>query len=99
MDTDRNLFFGVLALQADLIDSAQFAEATGAWAARKDVPLAAILIERGWITAEEEKPVSSGSCHLGAAWYSIRHWQLPRHRLQLDSICGRNPWAGTSHYP
>ena len=30
-DTDRNLLFGVLALQADLIDAAQFAEACSAW--------------------------------------------------------------------
>jgi hypothetical protein len=39
-DTDRNLLFGVLALQADLIDKNQFAEVCGAWAARNDKPLA-----------------------------------------------------------
>src|SRR5438105_1089525 len=36
MGTDHNLLFGVLALQADLIDAAQFAEACAAWTARKD---------------------------------------------------------------
>jgi hypothetical protein len=46
-DTDRNLLFGVLALQADLIDNNQFAEVCGAWAARKDKPLADLLVERG----------------------------------------------------
>src|SRR5262249_24608710 len=49
MDTDRNLLFGVLALQGDLIDSNQFAEACTAWSVRKDRPLASILTERGWM--------------------------------------------------
>jgi serine/threonine-protein kinase len=49
MDTDRNLLFGVLALQADLIDSRQFVEACTLWATRKHVPLADLLLERGWI--------------------------------------------------
>jgi hypothetical protein len=38
MDTDRNLLFGVLALQADLLDNNQFVEACSAWAARKAPP-------------------------------------------------------------
>src|SRR5262249_5070164 len=49
MDTDRNLLFGVLALQAGLIDAAQFAEACALWASRKHTPLADLLVERGWI--------------------------------------------------
>jgi PAS domain S-box-containing protein len=53
MDTDRNLLFGVLALQADLLDNDQFAEACSAWAARKETPLADLLLERGWLTAED----------------------------------------------
>ena len=57
MDTDRNLLFGVLALQADLITPARFAEACSAWAAKKAVPLADLLRERGWITAEEQAHV------------------------------------------
>jgi hypothetical protein len=36
MDTDRNLLFGVLALQADLLDPPRFAEVCAAWAARLD---------------------------------------------------------------
>jgi hypothetical protein len=44
--TDRNLLFGVLVLQADLIDPSQFAEACSAWAARKVTPLADLLVER-----------------------------------------------------
>jgi tRNA A-37 threonylcarbamoyl transferase component Bud32 len=57
MDTDRNLLFGVLALQADIIDADRFAEACSAWAARKATPLADLLQERGWITAEERAHV------------------------------------------
>jgi tetratricopeptide (TPR) repeat protein len=52
-DTDRNLLFGVLALQADLLDAARFAEACSAWASRKDIPLPDLLVERGWLTEEE----------------------------------------------
>ena len=50
MDQDRNLLFGVLALQADLIDAPRFAEACSAWASRKETPLADLMIDRGWIT-------------------------------------------------
>src|SRR5947199_5289523 len=56
-DADRNLLFGVLALQADLIDAAQFAEACSAWAGRKDVPLADLLGQRGWLTGEDRAHV------------------------------------------
>src|SRR6266480_6853786 len=56
-DTDRNLLFGVLALQADLIDAAQFAEACSAWAGRKDVPLADLLVQRGWLNDEDRAHV------------------------------------------
>ena len=57
MDTDRNLLFGVLALQTDLIDQQQFTEACGAWAMRKDSPLAEILVERGWIAPNDRADV------------------------------------------
>jgi PAS domain S-box-containing protein len=49
MDADRNLLFGVLALQGDLIDSRQFIEACTLWTTRKDSPLADLLVERAWI--------------------------------------------------
>jgi serine/threonine-protein kinase len=54
MDTDRNLLFGVLALQLDLISAPQFAEVCTAWTARKDTLLADLLIERGWITTPDK---------------------------------------------
>jgi serine/threonine-protein kinase len=56
-ETDRNLLFGVLALQTDLIDAGQFAEICAAWAARKHVALAELLVERRWITPADRADV------------------------------------------
>jgi serine/threonine-protein kinase len=50
---ERNLLFGVLALQAGLLDARQFAEACSAWASRKDTPLADLVVQRGLLTAEQ----------------------------------------------
>jgi hypothetical protein len=57
MSADRNLLFGVLALQADLLDTSRFAEACSAWAGRKDTSLADLLVERGWLTPEDRTDV------------------------------------------
>ena len=54
MNTDRNLLFGVLAFQSDVIEPAHFVEACAASAARKAVPLADILVEHAWITARDK---------------------------------------------
>jgi serine/threonine-protein kinase len=56
-EADRNLLFGVLALQTALIDNAQFAEVCSAWTTRKQTPLGDLLRERGWITAEEHQEI------------------------------------------
>jgi serine/threonine-protein kinase len=50
MDNDRNLLFGVLALQADLLTPGRFAEACTLWANQKQTPLADLLAERGWLS-------------------------------------------------
>ena len=55
MDTDRNLLFGVLALQADLIDPRQFIDACLLWTSRKDTGMADLLAERGWIVPEDRE--------------------------------------------
>ena len=47
---DRDLLFGILALQVDLIDSDQLVAATAQWASEKDQPLGEILVERGAIS-------------------------------------------------
>ncbi len=57
METDLNLLFGILALQADLIDAGQFVEACTLWATRKSTPLAQLLVERGWILAADRAHV------------------------------------------
>jgi formylglycine-generating enzyme required for sulfatase activity len=57
IDVDRNLLFGVIALQDDLIDQAQFSDVCAGWALRMETPLAELLIERGWITAEDRRGV------------------------------------------
>jgi tRNA A-37 threonylcarbamoyl transferase component Bud32 len=56
-DTDRNLLFGALALQAALIDNDQFAETCAAWTTRKSTPLAELLVERGLLTPEEKQEI------------------------------------------
>jgi eukaryotic-like serine/threonine-protein kinase len=53
MDTDRNLLFGVLALQAGLIDAGQFVEVCALWATQKACPLSDLLVERGWVLPED----------------------------------------------
>jgi PAS domain S-box-containing protein len=58
MDTDRNLLFGVLALQADLIEPGQFIEACTLWTTRKHVPLADLLVERGWLLPADREHVN-----------------------------------------
>jgi hypothetical protein len=48
-DIDRDLLFGVLAMQRDMIDQARFAEACAVWALKLDRPLADVLVGRGWL--------------------------------------------------
>jgi eukaryotic-like serine/threonine-protein kinase len=54
---DRNLLFGVLAMQVDLIEPGQFADVCSAWATRKHVPLADLMVERGWLTPADKDEV------------------------------------------
>jgi eukaryotic-like serine/threonine-protein kinase len=57
MNADRNLLFGVLALQADVIDADQFIRACALWTTRKQTALADLLIELGWITSTDRADV------------------------------------------
>jgi hypothetical protein len=57
LDTDRNLLFGVLAVNVGLIDAQRFTQACADWATRKEVALGDILVERGWITPEEHEHI------------------------------------------
>jgi serine/threonine protein kinase len=57
METDRNLLFGVLALQLELLDCRQFADACCGWAVRKDEPLADLLVGRGWLSTDDRTEI------------------------------------------
>jgi WD40 repeat protein/serine/threonine protein kinase len=57
VDQNLDLLFGVLALQADLLTNDQFAEACSAWVTRKQMPLADLLVERGWLTRADRAVV------------------------------------------
>jgi hypothetical protein len=54
MNADRNLLFGVLALQADFIGPAEFVRACAIWATRKEVVLGDLLVELGWLTPADK---------------------------------------------
>lgn len=56
---DRNVLYGLLALESGDISRAQFVEACAAWATRKDVPLADVLAGRGWISADRRRELSA----------------------------------------
>jgi serine/threonine-protein kinase len=56
-DADRNLLFGVIALQTDAITRTQFIDGCALWASQKERPLADVLAERGWITPEDRADV------------------------------------------
>ena len=58
-DTDRNLLFGVLALQAGLLDSSQFAEVSHSRWAAQDIPLEDLLVERGLSDTLKTNPTST----------------------------------------
>jgi serine/threonine-protein kinase len=53
MNADRNLLFGVFALQASLITEQQFIEACTLWSRTPDRSLAEILSDHQWLTDED----------------------------------------------
>jgi serine/threonine-protein kinase len=50
MDADPSLLFGVLALHAELLTASRFVEACTLWADQKSMPLADLLVQRGWLS-------------------------------------------------
>ena len=55
--TDRNLLFGLIAMQSDLIEMRQFVDACTLWGSRKETSLADILVEQGWLVPEDRQHV------------------------------------------
>ena len=55
--SDRQLLFGVLALQLDFISVQQFAEVCTVWASRKDRALPDLLADRGWLKPQDHSDI------------------------------------------
>jgi PAS domain S-box-containing protein len=72
-DTDRNLLFGVIALQNNLIDTRQFVDAFTIWSAHQIGTLAELLIERGWLDQADRVHVE----YL-AQRHIKKHWSQPK---------------------
>jgi PAS domain S-box-containing protein len=56
-ENDRNLLFGVIAMQCDLIDRRRFVDACTLWASRKQTSLADVLVAQRWMTAADRQYV------------------------------------------
>src|SRR6516225_9015663 len=59
MHADRNLLFGILALQTDLISRDALIAGMNAWAVAKDKPLGEILVEQGALRPENRALLES----------------------------------------
>ena len=57
MDTERNLLFGVIALQNGAVDADRLAETCAAWVAEPSQPLANLFVDRGLMTDEQKTEV------------------------------------------
>jgi eukaryotic-like serine/threonine-protein kinase len=55
MSADRNLLFGMLALQMDFISREQLIDAMHAWMLRKQTPLGDILCEKNVLCGEDRR--------------------------------------------
>ena len=95
MDTDRNLLFGVLALQADLVTADQFAKACALWAAEKSRPLADVLVGQGWLAPSDRVDVDrllqrKLAKHQGDVRASLAEVTTDRVRQSLDGVADRD---------
>ena len=63
MDTERNLLFGVVALQNGTVDADRLAETCAAWVAEPSQPLADLFVKSGVMTYEEKTEVEKVVAH------------------------------------
>jgi eukaryotic-like serine/threonine-protein kinase len=56
--TDRNLLFAVIALQLDILEQEQFAEACAVWALTMERPMDELLLDRGWISPDDRQEIT-----------------------------------------
>jgi hypothetical protein len=54
---DQSFLFGLLALQADLISRDDFVQACEEWSEQKELSLPRLLVQRGWLKAEDRREV------------------------------------------
>ena len=54
MDTERNLLFGVVALQSGAVDADRLAETCAAWESEPTQALADLFVDRGLMTDEQK---------------------------------------------
>ena len=99
-DTDRNLLFGLLALQNGLIDQARLVGAFQAWTLEKGRPLAEHLVAMGHLTPTTGPP--SRRCghapeeHGGSTERSLAAVAAgPSTRASLDAIAMATPRSST----
>jgi tetratricopeptide (TPR) repeat protein/tRNA A-37 threonylcarbamoyl transferase component Bud32 len=59
MSTDRNLLFGILAVQAGFCTSQQLVAAMNAWTLAKERPLGDILLEHGFLKRDEHELIAA----------------------------------------
>src|SRR4051794_21536513 len=57
MDTERNLLFGIVAFQNGAVDAQGLAETCAAWTAEPTLPLATLMVDRGFMTDEQRTAV------------------------------------------
>jgi serine/threonine-protein kinase len=91
MDTDRNLLFAVLALQANLLDRERFIQACSLWASRKHTPIADLLVAEGWLAPAARKLVDQllqlhVDGHSGDAAASLAAAAGPEARAALATV-------------
>jgi tetratricopeptide (TPR) repeat protein/tRNA A-37 threonylcarbamoyl transferase component Bud32 len=85
---DRNLLFGILALQADLIDRDALIAAMNAWAITKATPLGQILLDQGALDPDGHALVEA-LVRKSVARHGDAQQSLAALGSSVDSACGQ----------
>jgi hypothetical protein len=89
MSADRNLLFGVLALQMDFIDRDQLVRGMNAWVLEKHKPLAEILVEH-------VSGFGRTSSHGPSSLRTARRQSARTYRRTSSSGSERSPWPASA---
>jgi serine/threonine-protein kinase len=103
-DTDRNLLFGVLALQAGLIKAEQFVQACTLWANSKETALPDLLVAHGWLALPDQALVAqllerTLQKHNGDARASLAAIRADSVSISLAEIPGATIRQGATNTP